>query len=98
MFSRLLRSAKAHPKKGVLIFNREKGTKDFHADFLVLGDGFGFKDFEKFGSLAGSDFVSAHLEDHGKREHTPPACSIQRFCRMPPRLYRKSAVQYWLER
>jgi len=32
-----------HPKKGVLIFNREKGTKDFDADFLVLGDGFGFK-------------------------------------------------------
>jgi len=38
-----------HPRKGVL--NREKGTKDFDADFLVLGDGFGFKDFEKFGDF-----------------------------------------------
>jgi hypothetical protein len=44
-----------------------KGTKDFHADFLVLGEGFGFKDFEKFGSFARFDFVSAHFDEHGKR-------------------------------
>jgi hypothetical protein len=43
----------------------------------VLGDGFGFKDFEKFGSLARFDFVGAHFDDHEKMEHTPPACSIQ---------------------
>jgi hypothetical protein len=71
-----------HPKKRVLIFNREKGTKDFHADFLMLGDGFGFKDFEKFGSLARFDFVSAHFDEHKKREHTLPASSIQQHCRI----------------
>jgi hypothetical protein len=63
-FATLLIRKGAHPEKCVGIFDREKWSENFHANFLVGRNGFRFKDFKEFGSFPGGNLVGAHFDDH----------------------------------